>query len=197
VVLLVAAALSAVGWVERRPLLQSLADAWIVSDELGPADAVAVFGGGADDRPFAAAMYYREGLARLVLLSNVRTRPSEYLGAVPFEVEVNRQVLLKLGVPNSAIETFGSGLSNTREEALALRVWAQRTGARSIIVPTEIFSSRRVRWVLNRVFGNDVAIRVPALDPPTYRRDDWWQHEEAIANLQSEMTKYLFYRLKY
>ena len=173
------------------------ADVWIVSDQIAPAEAVVVLGGGLDDRPFAAAAYYRQGLVKRVLLSNDRIGPAQNLGVVPSDVEANREVLLKLGVPNSSIETFGSGLSNTHEEALALRAWAERTGARSIIVPTEIFSTRRVRWTLNRVFANDVVIRVPALDRPAYQRDDWWQHEEGIVDFQNEIIKYLFYRIRY
>jgi uncharacterized SAM-binding protein YcdF (DUF218 family) len=190
-------ALGAVGWGDHRPLLRSVADVWVVSDQIAPADAVAVFGGGLDDRPFAAAAYYRQGLVTRVLISNVRKGPAENLGAVPSQVEVTREILRKLGVPNSAIETFGSDLLNTHQEALALRVWAERTGARSIIVPTEIFPARRTRWMLTRVFGNDGVIRVPALDPPVYRRDDWWQHEEGIVNFQNEILKYLYYRIRY
>jgi uncharacterized SAM-binding protein YcdF (DUF218 family) len=197
VVLVVTLALGAVAWVEHRPLLQSVADVWIVSDQVAPADAVAVFGGGLDDRPFAAATYYSQGLVTRVLISNVRTGPAENLGAVPSQMEATREILLRLGVPNSAIETFGRNLLNTHEEALALRVWAERAGARSIIVPTEIFPARRTQWMLNRVFSNSVVIRVEALDPPTYRRDDWWQHDEGIVNFQNEMLKYLYYRIRY
>jgi uncharacterized SAM-binding protein YcdF (DUF218 family) len=190
-------ALGAGGWFDRGPLLQSVADHWVVSDPVAPADAVAVFGGGIEDRPVAAAEYYRQGLVKKVLLSNARTGPAENIGAMPSEVVATRDILLKLGVPNGAIETFGSDLANTHEEALALRAWSQRTGARSIIVPTEIFSARRVRWMLYRVFDKDVLIRVPAVDPPKYRCDDWWQHEEGVVSFQNEIIKYLFYRIRY
>jgi hypothetical protein len=197
IVLLALVGISVVGWVERGPLLQSVADFWIVSDQIEPADAVAIFGGGLDDRPFAAATYYRRGLVPKIVISNVRAAPAENLGALPTQVQTSREILLRLGVPNSAIETFGSDLSNTHDEALALRVWAERTGTRSIIVPTEIFTARRVRWALIRVFGNDVVIRVSVLETSRYGRKDWWQHEEAIINFKNEIMKYLFYRVKY
>jgi uncharacterized SAM-binding protein YcdF (DUF218 family) len=190
-------ALGAALWLDRRPLLESAADHWVVSDQIAPADAVAVLGGGIEDRPFAAAEYYRQGLVKKVLLSNAHKGPAENIGAMPSQVEATRDVLLKLGVPNSAIETFGSDLSNTHEEALALRAWAEHTAARSVIVPTEIFSARRVRWMLDRVFGDDVVIRVPALDPPIYRCDDWWQHEEGVVSFQNEIIKYVYYRIRY
>jgi uncharacterized SAM-binding protein YcdF (DUF218 family) len=190
-------ALGAASWSARAPVLRTAADLWIVSDPVGPADAVAVFGGGIDDRPFAAAEYYHRGLVKKVLVSNVRESLTEVLGVLLPHATANRAVLLKLGVPEAAIETFGANLANTHEEALALRDWAVRTGAHSIFVPTEIFAARRVRWTLDRVFGDGAVIHVPALDPPEYRRDDWWRDEKGIIAFQNEVLKYVYYRLKY
>jgi uncharacterized SAM-binding protein YcdF (DUF218 family) len=190
-------AVGVVGWVERTRLLQWVADLWIVSDELAPADAVAVFGGGIEDRPFAAAEYYRRGLAKRVLLSNVHIGPAEHIGAMPTQVTATREILFKLGVPETAVEVFGNELSNTHDEVLALHAWVQRTGTRSIIVPTEIFPARRVRWMLHHIFSEDIAIHVVALDLPLYRRDDWWEHEEGIVSLQNEILKYVYYRFRY
>jgi uncharacterized SAM-binding protein YcdF (DUF218 family) len=195
--LVLIAALSVVAWVERAPLLRQVAELWIVSDEPKAADAVAVLGGGVNDRPFAAAAYYRDGLVKKILLSVNRVGAATQLGAAPLDIEANRQVLLKLGIPESAIDTFGTGSLNTYEEALALREWAQHTGAHSIIVPTEIFSARRVRWMLHRAFGDNIAIFVPALDPAEYRRDNWWQDEQGIIAFQNEVLKYVYYRIKY
>ena len=70
-----------IAWLVRVPLLQGAARAWIVTDEpLTPADAVIVLGGGVETRPFAAAEYYRTGLAPRVLVSDVRLSRSEKLG---------------------------------------------------------------------------------------------------------------------
>jgi len=195
--LLALAATGMVAWFAREPLLRSAADLWIVSDPLAPADAVAVLGGGLETRPFIAADYYRRGLAKKVLISNIRESRAEQLGVVMSHLAANRQVLLRLGVPESDIGTFGANLSSTREEALALREWAQRTGSRSLIVPTEIFSARRVRWILHRVLGDAVTVRVAALDPTNYRRDDWWREVEGLVAFQNEVVKYLYYRVKY
>jgi len=197
IALLVAGTLAASAWVARRPLLREVAYLWIVSDAVAPADAVAVFGGGVQVRPFAAARYYREGLVKTVLLSDDHVGPAVALGAVQSDIDFNHAVLTKLGVPESAIETFGNGSSNTYEEAVALRDWAKRTGAHSIIVPTEIFSARRVRWTLHRVFGEGYVIRVPALDDPNYGPADWWRSARGVVAFQNEVLKYWYYRLRY
>jgi uncharacterized SAM-binding protein YcdF (DUF218 family) len=195
--LAVIAVLTVAAWFARERLLRSAADLWIVSDQLLPADAVAVFGGGLDNRPFVAGAYYRQGLVKKVLLANLGASRAERLGVLMSHVEANRQVLLKLGVADADIESFGTELSNTRDEALALRDWAARTGARSIIVPTEIFSARRVRWTLRQVFTDGVTIRVAALEPTGYRRDNWWREAGGLIGFQNEVIKYLYYRIKY
>ena len=192
----VVAVLGTGAWVGREWLLLSAADLWIVSDPIGPADAVAVFGGGIGDRPFAAAQYYRQGLVTKILVSNGRQSLAEKHGAVMSDVAVTEGILLKLGVPASAIETFGNDLENTNQEALALRAWAERNNACNIIVPTEIFSARRVSWMLHRAFAGECVIRVIALDPPQIRRD-WWRRTQGISAFQNEILKYIYYRLNY
>jgi uncharacterized SAM-binding protein YcdF (DUF218 family) len=199
--LLVIAVLAVTGmagaWIARDTVLRAAASYWIVSDPVEPSDAVAVFGGGLDTRPFAAAQYYQHGLVKRVLLSNVRPSRSEKLGIEISHVEANRQVLLKLGVPDSAIELFGENVANTRQEALALHQWAVAAGAHSVIVPTDMFSSRRLAWMLHRAFGDDAVIHVVALDPLDYSRETWWQSEGGVIAFQNEFIKYLYYRANY
>jgi uncharacterized SAM-binding protein YcdF (DUF218 family) len=185
-------------WYGRATLLWGVAELWIVSDPVGPADAVVILGGGLSVRPFAATDYYKKGLTRKILVSNVRLKKEETLGGLPSHNAMNHNVLLKLGVPESAIDTFGSELSNTYQEAVALREWAVRTHAHSVIVPIEVFSSRRVRWVIeHELTGTGIEVQVPALDDSDYSPSDWWKDEKGIIGFQNEVIKYLYYRFKY
>lgn len=185
-------------WVNRMELLRGAADLWVVSDNVGPADAVVIFGGGLNTRPFAAAKYYREGFTNKILVSNVGLDRAEVVGGVPSHAALNRRILLKLGVPETAIKTFGSGLSNTHQEAVALRRWAVSHHASTVIVPTEDFSSRRVRWIVtHELAGTGIQVEVPALDNTKYGVENWWKDEKAIVDFQNEVLKYVYYRLKY
>ena len=188
---------SAAAWIARDTLLRQAAAWWIVSEPIEPADAVAVFGGGLQMRPFAAADYYNKGLVKRIVISNIATSPAERLGIEMSHVAANRQVLLKLGVPESAIGMFGSNLSNTESEVRALHEWALATGVHSVIVPTEIFSARRVDWALHHAFGDDATVRVVALDPLEYDRTNWWHVDHGILAFQNEVIKYVLYRVKY
>ena len=198
-IMLVLASLCAGAWIEREVLLRGAAGLWIVSDPITPADAVVVLGGGIDIRPFVAADLYVKGLVKKVLLSGVKEPPSVEIGAVTSYTEDERQVLLRLGVPDTAIETFGNVNKNTREEATALKSWADRNAVSVLIIPTEIFPARRVSWMFRREFaGTGVRIEVPSFDPlRLYTRADWWKTEDGVISFQNEILKYIYYRLKY
>jgi uncharacterized SAM-binding protein YcdF (DUF218 family) len=178
-------------------LLREAAAVWIVSDVAVPADAAVVLGGGLEYRPFAAADFYRRGLVPKILVSNIGASPAERLGVLRSHVRANMEVLEKLGVPGAAIQPFGSNLKDTYEEALALHDWAKQAGAHTLLVPTDIFAARRLRWMTHRVFGNDAVVLVPAIDPPDYSRNDWWKTESGVITFQNEVLKYVYYRLKY
>jgi uncharacterized SAM-binding protein YcdF (DUF218 family) len=197
-VMLVLAGLGGWAWLERELLLREIANLWIVSDAVTHADAVAVFGGGVDSRPFVAADLYQKGLVNKVLVSQVADHPAVTIGATPGDTESNRQVLLKLGVPAAAIETFGKANSNTRDEALALREWAESHSARVVIIPADIFFTRRARWIVRRAFvGTDTRIVVLSYEPSRYTRANWWRNDEGIIVFQNEILKYIYYRIKY
>jgi uncharacterized SAM-binding protein YcdF (DUF218 family) len=175
-----------VGWLGRESLLQKAADLWVVSDPLTHADAIVVLGGNSQTRPPAAADLYRRGLANKVLVSHWS------------DCESNRAALLKLGVPASAIEAFGKTPKSTREEAIALREWAEQNAASVFVIPSEPFMARRVQWIFRQEFSDrPVTIEVQPFDPPGYSREGWWKSEQNSVAFQSEIVKYLYYRFRY
>jgi uncharacterized SAM-binding protein YcdF (DUF218 family) len=185
-------------WQERDRILDHIGSWWVVSDELTQADAIVVLGGSIDVRPFAAAELYKRGLADKILIANVALRRAERLGFVPSHTELNRDVLLKLGVPAAAIVTFGEHVSSTREEAEGVRQWAAENHANLIIVPTELFTSRRTRWIFDReLAATDVHVMVQAFSPPNYGISDWWRRRDGLIDFNNEVLKYLYYRVRY
>jgi uncharacterized SAM-binding protein YcdF (DUF218 family) len=187
-----------VAWFGREFWLREAAELWIVSAEIGPADAVAVLGGALSVRPMAAADYYHRGLVKKVLVANVHLDQSEELGIVPSHSTLIHGALIKVGVPETAIEGFGNEVTNTYQEVMALREWVIGNRVHSVIVPTEVFSSRRVRWILeHELAGTGVKVQVSALDPTNYGRDQWWHNDQGPLNFQNEVIKYVYYRFRY
>jgi uncharacterized SAM-binding protein YcdF (DUF218 family) len=177
-----------VGWLGRESLLREAAALWVASDPLTHADAIVVLGGNSQTRPPVAADLYRRGVANKVLVSNWS------------DFQLNRVALLKLGVPASAIEAFGRANTNTnaREEAVALREWAERNDASVFVIPSEPFMTRRVQWIFRREFvAMPVTIEVQPLDSPGYSPESWWKTEQGSTAFQTEISKYLYYRWKY
>jgi DUF218 domain len=196
-VIVLLSALVAGVWLERETLLQKAADLWVVSDPVTRSDVVVVLGGGVDMRPFVAAELHKQGLVTKVLVSQVVETRSSKLLDLPEHSERNRLVLQRLGVPDAAIEVFGNSNKSTRDEAVALRHWANRHGVSSMVIPTEIFAARRVRWIFNREFaGSSVRLEIPAFEP-SYTRAEWWKTEAGMIAFQNEIMKYHYYRFKY
>ena len=197
VILLVS--LGANAWFERIFLLQGVADLWIVSDPITPADAVVVLGGGADIRPLVAGDLYAKGIVHKILLSQVEQDCSDKIGVALNHTELNLSILRKLGVPDSAIELFGNGSKNTWDEVVTLKDWTKTHATSVLIVPAEVFFARRLRWVLQHEFlGSGVRIEVPSFDPPNgYRRKEWWETGGGPITFRNEVLKYFYYRLKY
>jgi uncharacterized SAM-binding protein YcdF (DUF218 family) len=178
-------------WKERGAILAAAGRTWAVSDRLAPADAVAVLGGGVDIRPAAAARLYMAGMVKQILVSNGGTG-SDQRGSP------DREALVRLGIPAAAISEFAQDPASTYNEAHALARWARQNRARRIIVPTEIFPSRRVHWIMRRELSHvGTHVMVEALSPGSYDLNDWWRNPQGIDNFTSEIIKYVYYRLAY
>jgi uncharacterized SAM-binding protein YcdF (DUF218 family) len=196
--LAIVALAAGVAWLEHEPILRHIAGWWAVSDELAHADAIVVLGGDIDVRPFAAAALYKQGYAAKILVSNIQFGKAERLELIPSHTELNRDVLRKLGVPETAIVTVGENNSSTQQEAVAVREWALQSQAKRIIVPTELFAARRTRWIFDRELGPiGVEVVVHAFPSPDYTLADWWRHRYGLIDFNNEVLKYLYYRAKY
>jgi uncharacterized SAM-binding protein YcdF (DUF218 family) len=181
----------ALTWHEHPAIFDAAGRLWVVSDQIKSADAAAVFGGRIDTRPYAAAQLYRAGLVQQILISNPKTKNAD-------ADNPDRDELLKLGIPAAAIRIFGRAPKNTFEEANALADWAKKNHARRIIVPAELFTSRRFQWIVCREVSKAGAeVIIEAVAPPAYDLDDWWKQKYGITDFKRELIKYLYYRFVY
>jgi uncharacterized SAM-binding protein YcdF (DUF218 family) len=190
--------LSAICFLFRAPLLRTAANLWIVNDPTPHADAIVILGGGLEYRPFAAASLYSNGCAKTILITQPELPPTAEMGLTVPEFVTAREVLLRLGVPATAIQMLGTNVSSTRDEALALKQWVQDYHAHSVVIPTDIFHTRRARWIFNKTLrSTSTGVHVTAIDLPAYTAANWWKHEEGLIAFQNEVVKSAYYRLKY
>jgi transposase InsO family protein len=141
-------------------------------------------------RAFAADLYKR-GVA-----------PRVAVGVSEFDqgrdARLNREMLLENGVPSSAIVDFSFQPHSTYGEARGFLAWAKTSGVRRVIIPTDIFPSRRVRWIFTHELAPaGIRVTVQSVTPPWYSLDDWWRHRAGWRSFGSELIKFAYYRLKY
>jgi uncharacterized SAM-binding protein YcdF (DUF218 family) len=185
-------------WLFRAPLLTGLAKAWVVNDPAVKADAIVVLGGGLDTRPFAAARLYHEHFAPKVLYMDVKLNAAARLGVVIPERELTRRIFVSNNIPEGDLEAIGKSVASTYDETQAVRAWVERTGAKSIIIPTDLFHTHRARWIFRRELRDkNIQVQVEAVQMPDYDTSDWWKHEDGLIAFENEVIKSIYYRFKY
>jgi uncharacterized SAM-binding protein YcdF (DUF218 family) len=182
----------------RAPLLRTAARAWIINDPVTRTDAIVLLGGGLETRPFAAARLYAEHAAPKILVSQPKLPPTAQMGLTTPEFVIAREVLLSNGVPESAIEVLGTNMTSTFDEARALKAWLSQNQAHTVIIPTDLFHTRRARWIFSKMLRNTGArVFMEAIPVREYGATNWWQHEEGLIAFQNEVIKSVYYHVKY
>jgi len=198
IALLLGAAVLASCWAIHPRLLRGAANWLDVGDMPRLADYVMVLNGGEDTRPFAAAALVKAGWARRALVAEVAPTPEVRDGIVPPYHEINRQVLLKRGVPAADVVILPGAAATTYDEAVALAAFLEdRPGARVLVV-TNDYHTRRSRWVFARVLA-DRARQVSFVSAPTdeFPMDRWWRSQMGFLSIVTEYPKLAFYAASY
>jgi hypothetical protein len=170
-------------------LLSGLAKQWMVSDDISQADAIVVLGGALDVRP--AAALFHQGIAPLILV----TKSDADKGR---EAVRMRKRLLASGVPSTAIVDFRIKLHSTYGEARGIVEFAKLGDIKRLIVPVELFQTRRVQWIFRRELSKHrIEVAVRAIIPPYYNVHNWWQTDLGRVNFRRELIKFAYYRLRY
>ena len=174
----------------------------IVDTPLNQADVIVVLSGSSvyTERTRRAAEYYRQGLGQRILLTNDNLR-GEWSSAEqrnPFFYELARTKLIDSGVPSDRVEILSVPVTNTYDEALALRDYALARKLRSLLVVTSAYHSRRALWTLNRVFastGIEIGVQSVENGEQSPRPLTWWLYPRGWKMVVGEYVKNAYYRL--
>jgi len=196
--LLLVAVVLALLWAGRAPLLRAAAR-WL--DVGGPprrADYIMVLNGDESTRPFAAAALAKAHWARRVLIAEVVPTPAVIEGICPAYHDINRQVLLKRGVPAARIVILPGRAATTYDEAKALAAFLQDRPHARVLVVTSDYHTRRSRWAFARALG-EWAGQVSFVSAPSdqFNMDRWWQDQWGLVAIASEYLKLAFYAACY
>lgn len=170
---------------------------WVdFSEEPFQADALIVLAGGYT-RPFYGAELFKKGLAPELWLSRPKPLPSEDLVRAagiphPREEDINREIVLKAGVPASKIRFYGRDVLSTADEARSFAAEFDPRGKRVLIV-TSRYHARRARLIFRRYLrGAEARVTATNNEPPL---DRWWTDRFTAQMVVLEAVKTLYYLL--
>ena len=168
-------------------------------DTLIKADAIFLFAGSQAERPLEAVDLFNAGYAPVIVL----TRPTEEHAVeelarrgivLPTRFSLMRDVLQKLGIPDSAVIVPDRVHDNTAQEAQSLREVAVARGWRRVILVSSKYHLRRVRMASRRALrgtGVEIVLRASRYDPSTPER--WWRRRADLRQILWELPKLLGY----
>ncbi len=174
----------------HAPILRQIGFFLVVEDPLQPAAAIVPLGGQIPFREIEAAKLYRDGWAPVIFIVAARPREEakalEKMGIKMSEQwDLRREVLLRQGVPGSAIVAPQGEAIGTLEE---LGVVYQALGAKdsSVILVTSKYHTRRTRLTWDYVTGgrSKAVVRAAAQDP--FDPKQWWRERRFFLSVVRE-----------
>jgi len=173
--------------------------AWLVAeDPLQKADAIIVLGGTRFERPLEGVDLFKSGYApRVYVVRQIHDWGEVELlsRGVPYlrEVDIQIDMMTKLGVPRDAIEILEPANSTAQEADYVLEVATEQRWSRLIIV-TSKQHTRRARLVMNRRM-RDTGISV-IVRASRYDREDvehWWRQRSTLRFTLFETQRLIAY----
>jgi len=157
---------------------------WLVrEDPLGKADVIVVLSGGLPFRAEGAADVFKSGYAPAVWISRA-AGPQEELAALGIhfvgEEEYDREILVKRGVPDSAIQIFPEAIVNTQDEVEEISREMRLGGKHTVIIVTSPQHTRRVKALWRKLVGADPGVIVRAAPEDPFDADHWWRNTQDV-----------------
>lgn len=151
---------------------------WLVAeDPLEKASAIVVLSGRMPSRALEAARIYREGYASQVWLTH-STEPGASLEAlsVPFtgEESYDRLILMRKGVPESAIRVLDPPIVNTADEMRTIGQALRQEKQRKVILVTSKVHTRRVKALWKQISAVQGDAIVRGVSDDGFDPGHWW-----------------------
>lgn len=181
-------------------IITDISDYIFVSDTPQKSDAIFLPGGSHPEQPEYAAELYRNGYATWIIPSGgisvkskkwhgVRSKADVYNGDYKSDCEFFTDVLIKNGVPDSAI--IGENKSgHTRDNAFMSREAVDKKGIKiqSAIIVCKAFHARRCLMLYQMAFP-DVQFIVCPVHCYNITKDNWYTNEQGIDRVLGELAR--------
>ena len=182
--LIILAILLCAGLVGFPVILRGIGAVLIIADPLKKADAAVALSGDSGDRISEAATLFDQEYVRYLFLTNTDET----------SVRNMESMANKLGFPYRKILVTEAVVSNTVEEAKAIRQLAEKEGVSSLIIITDPFHTLRTRVIFrDQLRGSEIDLQVRPVRDHWYRSDTWWKTAEGRQYTWEEYFKVFMY----
>ena len=165
-------------------VLRGLGRLLVYADPLEKADMAVALSGDTGDRVSEAAILMRDGYVDGIII----TYTSEEARDALFNEAVNKEIW------GGRIYTTYATVSNTVDEAKAVRDLTDERTWDSLIVITDPFHALRTRIIFRDIFQDTgVSIQVRTVVDHWYQANSWWKTKEGVSLTIQEYLKILLY----
>ena len=185
-----------IAWIGARAL--------IVEVDVERPQAIVVLSGSSAyvERTRAAAQLFAARGAPQIILTNDGERGgwSSAEQRNPSFSELANAELVRAGVPAEKIELVPQTVTNTYDEARAVRDYAAARGLRSLLIVTSAYHSRRALWAWRRAFsgsGVELGIKTAPVGAQTPAPPLWWLQARGWHAVAAEYPKLIYYWFRY
>lgn len=182
----------------RAPILTSFAQFLICEDSLQQADAIFVLSGGGYDRGNEAAAIYKQKYASKIVCTGANPMYElRVFGIDTLECNMTAINLRRHQIPDSAIVVVPQGTS-TKQEATVIYNYCQKHNFKTIILVSSKLHTRRSKMVFDKENKDQqLKIVVRGAGSSRYNELTWWQTEDGLIAMNTELLKTLYYLIKY
>jgi uncharacterized SAM-binding protein YcdF (DUF218 family) len=189
-------------WFLRGFLLRGLASFLVVSEQPRTSQVILVLSGESPARMLGAWDLFQKRYSPFILLTRgPRLRAEEELNkrgiAYTNAAEMDRQLLIRLGVPEADVAVLPDSVTCTLEEAISVKSYFKGKPLGTILLVTSRYHSRRARMLFNRVFEGQVEIVSVPTPYDEFEINDWWSNRGNTKQVFLEYQKLIFYRLQF
>lgn len=168
-------------------MVKEAAHVLMLSDPLEPARAIDILNGAVPYRAEEAAQLFHLGLAPEVWMATFRPWPGMDALNIPVtgEETYSKEVLMKFGVPESAIHILPAARNTEEEERDALNE-LRRVGGNKIILVTSVYHTRRVKIIWHHLAGSSARALVHGAPEEPFDPDHWWRSSDDAKEVAHE-----------